>query len=282
MGPGLWLNPVGAAGIRAAYYSAAFILKAVSAGRLDIDPDELDISNVRQVDTEDGSKVGEIIIGDHLPNGAGFTDWISGNWQEVLASTTDSNADPKSFVGSMLGAAHQVKCDSSCYSCLRNYRNMAYHSLLDWRLGVSLLRALQSDKFDCGLGGDFSLSDLAGWVEQATKLRDLFCSSFAAQPRDFGPIPGLVIGNRQVLVVHPLWDAANGSVGRWYGGLHWREPPDARYVQPIAPTCMGLPGIGKANLEAQRGLTFSESASTRVEAVKENIQVAIYVLAAGR
>ena len=205
--PGLWLNPVGAAGIRAAYYSAAFILKAVSAGRLDIDPDELDISNVRQVDTADGSKVGEIIIGDHLPNGAGFTDWISDNWQEVLASTTDSNADSNSFVGSMLGAAHQVKCDSSCYSCLRNYRNMAYHSLLDWRLGVSLLRSLQSDEFDCGLGGDFSPSDLAGWVEQAAKLRDSFCNSFAAQPRDFGPLPGLEIGNRQVLVVHPLWDA---------------------------------------------------------------------------
>ena len=207
VGPSLWLNPVGAARIRAAYYSAAFILKAVSAGRLDIDPDELDISNVRQVDTEDGSKVGEIIIGDHLPNGAGFTDWISGNWQEVLASTTDSNADPKSFVGSMLGTAHQVKCDSSCYSCLRNYRNMAYHSLLDWRLGVSLLRSLQSDKFDCGLSGDFSPADLVGWVELATKLRDSFCSSFPAQARDFGPLPGFEMGRRQVLMIHPLWDA---------------------------------------------------------------------------
>ena len=204
--PGLWLDPVGAAGIRAAYYSAAFVLKAVSAGRLDIDPDELDISNVRQVDTEDGSKVGEIIIGDHLPNGAGFTGWISANWQEVLASTTDSNADPNSFVGSMLGTAHKRNCDSSCYSCLRNFRNMAYHSLLDWRLGVSLLRSLQSDEFDCGLGGDFSPSDLVGWVEQATKLRDSFCSSFAAQARDFGPLPGFEIGNRQVLIVHPLWN----------------------------------------------------------------------------
>lgn len=204
--PGLWLDPVGAAGIRAAYYSAAFILRAVSAERLDIDPDELDISNVRQVDTDDGSKVGEIIIGDHLPNGAGFTGWISDNWQEALASTTDSKGDPTSFVGSILGAAHQARCDSSCYSCLRNYRNMAYHGLLDWRLGISLLRSLQSDEFDCGLGGDFSASDLAGWIEQATKLRDSFCNSFAARPRDFGPLPGLEIGNRQALVVHPLWD----------------------------------------------------------------------------
>ena len=206
--PGLWLNPVGAAGIRAAYYSAAFILKAVSAGELDIDPDELDISNVRQVDSAGGSKVGEIVIGDHLPNGAGFTGWISTNWKKLLASTTDSDADPNSFVGSMLADAHQKDCDSSCYSCLRNYRNMAYHSLLDWRLGVSLLRCLQSDEFDCGLGGDFSASDLAGWVGQATKLRDSFCNSFAAQAREFGPLPGFEMGRRQVLIMHPLWDVS--------------------------------------------------------------------------
>ena len=204
--PGLWLNPVGAAGIRAAYYSAAFILKAVSAARLDIDPDELDISNVRQMDTVDGRKVGEIIIGDHLPNGAGFTEWIRDNWQEVLASTIDSNADPNSFVGSMLGAKHRQQCDSSCYSCLQNFRNMAYHSLLDWRLGISLLRCLHSDKFHCGLNGDFSLPDLADWTEQATKLNRSFCSSFAANDRDFGPLPGFQIGNRQVVIVHPLWD----------------------------------------------------------------------------
>ena len=83
---------------------------------------------------------------------------------------------------------------------------MAYHGLLDWRLGISLLRSLESTQFDCGLGGEFYLPDLEKWDEQARKLRDSFCTSFSAQPCDFGPLPGLEIGGKQVLVVHPLWD----------------------------------------------------------------------------
>ena len=206
---GLMLDPVMEMGTKAAYYSAAFILKAVAAGKLDIDPDEFDISNVRQVELDQGTRVGEIIISDHLANGAGFTAWINEHWQDLLASTTDPNDGTNSFVGTMLGPDHRGDCDSSCYSCLRNYRNMAYHGLLDWRLGISLLHSLQSTGFDCGLGDDFTTPDLDGWLEQAANLRNSFCNSFPAQARDFGPLPGLEIGNRQVLVIHPLWDTSH-------------------------------------------------------------------------
>ena len=205
---GLILDPVVSTGIKAAYYSAAFILKSVSAEKIDIDPDEFDISNVRQITLVDGTKAGEIVINDHLANGAGFTAWIKDNWIDLLASTTGMNSPPNSFIGALLSESHRKTCDSSCYSCLRNYRNMAYHGLLDWRLGISLLRSLQSTGFDCGLRGDFSLPDLEGWHELATNLRDLFCRSFNAIPRDFGqlPVPGLEIEGKPVLVIHPLWD----------------------------------------------------------------------------
>ena len=204
--PGLRLDPAGPAGTKAAYYSAAFIIKAIAAEELDIDPDEFDISNVRQVELGDGSKVGEIVLSDHLANGAGFTNYVSDHWQELLASATSFNAKSDSFVGSVLLPKHRLDCDASCYKCLRNYRNMGYHGLLDWRLGISLLRCLQSESFDSGLGGVFSFPELEGWIEHATKLRDSFSISFSATPRDFGPLPGLEIGNKQVLVVHPLWD----------------------------------------------------------------------------
>ena len=206
---GLMLDPVLGMGAKAAYYSAAFILKAVAAGRLDIDPDEFDISNVRQVKLGQGRNAGEIIISDHLANGAGFTAYVNDNWHDLLASTTDHQAESDTFVGSMLGPDHQTNCDSSCYSCLRNYRNMAYHGLLDWRLGISLLRSLQSTGSDCGLSGDFATPELAGWLDLAANLRNSFCESFPAQARDFGPLHGLQIGNRQVLVIHPLWDASH-------------------------------------------------------------------------
>ena len=205
---GILLDPLASVGVKSAYYSAAFILRVVSAERLDIDPDEFDISNVRQVELVDETKVGEIVINDHLANGAGFTAWIKDRWVDLLESITSTNRPPNSLIGALLSEEHREDCDSSCYSCLRNYRNMAYHGLLDWRLGISLLRSLQSTRFDCGLSGDFSLPDLEGWHELATSLRDQFCRSFEATSRDFGqlPVPGLEIRDKQVLVIHPLWN----------------------------------------------------------------------------
>ena len=205
---GLSLNPVGsqAVGVKAAYYSAAFIVKTIAAELLDIDPDEFDISNVRQVEIAQGERVGEIVISDHLANGAGFTAYVMDNWKALLESAIDSQAPPDTFAGAILKEEHRSDCDSSCYTCLRNFRNMAYHGLLDWRLGVSLLRSLQSSTFQCGLDGAFSTADIEGWMGQAKRLRDSFCRSFQAQPREFGPLPGFTIGSRQVLVIHPLWD----------------------------------------------------------------------------
>ena len=188
---GLRLDPVASAGLKAAYYSAAFIVKAVAASELDIDPDEFDISNVRQIELPSGEKAGEMIVSDHLLNGAGFTAWVRDHWYDLLASITDNNAGPDTFISTMTSQSHRSSCDSSCYTCLRNYRNMAYHGLLDWRLGISLLRELQSAGFRCGLDGDFSTPDLDGWVEQATSLRNSFCGSFHAQTHSFGQLPGL-------------------------------------------------------------------------------------------
>ena len=209
---GLQLHPLArGAGVKAAFYSAAFILRSVAAERLDIDPEELDISNVRVVDLPDGSKTGEIIIADHLANGAGFTAWISNNWKEVLEAVTDASPPSDSFAGSVISTQHRSSCDSSCYDCLRQYRNMSYHGLLDWRLGLSLLRCFESPTFRCGLDGDFSLPDLEGWLSFARSQREAFCSSFKCVPREFGPLPGLEVGQRGVIVVHPLWDTSHPS-----------------------------------------------------------------------
>lgn len=204
---GLQLDPLApGAAVKAAFYSAAFIVRSVVAERLDIDPEELDISNVRSVETPDGDRVGEIVINDRLSNGAGFTGWLYNNWSDTLKSITDPAPQAHTFVGSITSALHRATCDSSCYDCLRQYRNMSYHGLLDWRLGLSLLRCLTSEAFQCGLDGDFSLPDLANWHAFATAQRSGFCTSFGCSPRDFGPLPGFEIGRQQVIIIHPLWN----------------------------------------------------------------------------
>jgi DEAD/DEAH box helicase domain-containing protein len=203
---GLTLNPLEfGASVKAAYYSAAFIIRAAAAEQLDIDPEELDISNVRRFEFPDGGFAGEIIINDHLANGAGFTRWIGAHWRELLDSIV--RPEPESLGAAFVSPAHRSECDSSCPDCLRHYRNMSYHGLLDWRLGLSLLRTLDSPSFRSGINGNFDAPELDDWIDTARSLRDAFVVSFAAaSAREFASLPGLSVGGRNVVVIHPLWN----------------------------------------------------------------------------
>ena len=91
------------------------------------------------------------------------------------------------------------------YDCLFNYRNMPYHGLLDWRLGLAVLRMLENPTYRCGIDGDFSWPELSGWTNTAERLSEEFAAVFELDAERFGPLPGFVIAGRPVLVVHPLW-----------------------------------------------------------------------------
>lgn len=205
---GLTLDPLtpGAA-VKGAYYSAAFVLRSCAADQLDIDPEELEVSNVRSVEIDPGQRVGEIVINDYLPNGAGFTGWLADHWSQVLNDIDRAAPGDGSVVGSLTAIEHSG-CDSSCYDCLRQYRNMSYHGLLDWRLGLHFLRILWSDQHTAGLDGNFQLPELAGWLEHARALRDSFCGAFGVAPRNVGRLWGFDAAERTVILVHPLWNTS--------------------------------------------------------------------------
>ncbi len=212
---GLCLDPlfpsIQGSAIKAAYFSAAFIFRSIAADQLDIDPEEIDISNLRAVPSQPAGFVGELVISDHLANGAGFTRWISGNWLGLLGAATNTQPAQGSVLYNLIRDSHRRDCDSSCYDCLRQYRNMNYHGLLDWRSGLALLRVLADPTETCGIDGVFTNPELTGWLDLAKILRDSFCSSFQCVPRDFGLLPGFTIGRRQVIFIHPLWDASRPS-----------------------------------------------------------------------
>lgn len=207
---GLTLDPLASSSaVKAAYYSAAFILRRVAAEALDTDPEEFDISNVRQVTIDNGVHAGEIVLNDHLANGAGFVRWVADHWGALLASASGGTATPSDFIRDLISERHRRRCDSSGYDCLRQYRNMSYHGLLDWRLGLSLLKCLHSASFAAGLDASFATADLEGWPALAAHLRNSFCTTFRCSPRDLGPLPGFAAGGNVVIVVHPLWDTQN-------------------------------------------------------------------------
>jgi hypothetical protein len=198
-----------AAAVKAAYYSAAFILRSVVAEELDIDPEEIDISSIRAIELDNEIHAGEIIINDHLENGAGFTAWFSqdNNWQNVLNRITEPVHQRDSFMEKLVSAEHANSCQSACYDCICLYRNMSYHGLLDWRQGMSILRILADSTYLCGINGDFSYPELEGWLDFSNSLRSIFCDSFSSCiPAEFGQLHGWIIGGRRVIVTHPLWN----------------------------------------------------------------------------
>jgi DEAD/DEAH box helicase domain-containing protein len=192
-------------GVKASYLSAAFLIRAVASERLDIDPEEIDISQLRRAQIATGEGIAEIVLNDRLPNGSGFVSWLNTNWLCVLSEIV-SPGEENTFAGSLVSPAHQTNCDSAGYDCLQQYRNMTYHGLLDWRLGLSLARCLSDPAFAVGVDGVFTEPELQGWPARARQAREGFCRSFGADAVDFGPLPGLRIGGRTVIVVHPMWD----------------------------------------------------------------------------
>lgn len=201
-------------GVRSAYYSAAFLLQRILADKLDVDPTEIEIADITMRLLEDGTnrRIAEIILTDELPNGSGFVRYLYNNF-EIILSEAINPENTNSYIGKIHSHSHQNKCDDVCYDCLKVYRNMNYHSLLDWRLGLSLLRIMHNPEFRCGADGNFNFIELQNWLLFATKLRDSFFSSFystsqTAVKSDINNLPIIKFGKNQkhiILIVHPFW-----------------------------------------------------------------------------
>ena len=178
------------------------------------------VSNVRQRPLANREFVGEIVLNDFLPNGSGFVAWVESHWKEVLQAALNPSRD--GFARTMLSDSHRRRCEASCPDCLRHYRNMTYHGLLDWRLGLAVLRLLNDPAYQSGLV-PADVPELTGpdsgqnWQSSTRRLRDAFCSAFPnCAARDFGPLCGFTLSNHEVLIIHPLWNTfrPHGLCGR--------------------------------------------------------------------
>ena len=205
--------------VRAAYYSAGFLLTHAVAAELDVDPAELEISSLfrdqQPGQGSDASYFGVLFVNDRLPNGAGFTRWLNDHFATLLGSVL---AGTNPFAGRVLDARHRGRCDSRCPVCLQHFRNMNYHGLLDWRLGLSLtpsagrprlpLRAgrvvLQDPTWTRGPG--VRAARLIDWPTWAGELVGAYCHDFGCTPQAFGRLPGVVDADGgSVVLTTPLW-----------------------------------------------------------------------------
>ena len=200
--------------MKGAYYSATFILRRLATEYLNIDPEELDIGNIVSAEVS-GKKAGEIRLNDRLPNGAGFSSEIGKNKIVTLLQKIKNSKD-SAFIKELYKKEHIEDCSSSCHICLKAYRNIHYHGLLDWRLGISLLQTFIDVDYKCGIDNDFSNPELKDWKKEAKRLRDKFCKDFKGESQEYGYLSGLSIGDKDIIIVHPFWnyDSHEGLLGR--------------------------------------------------------------------
>jgi len=209
-------NLMRSSSIKGAFYSAAFLLQRALADRLDVDPTEIEIAEITRKILSNGRHTAEIVLTDELPNGSGFVRRLHDDFKEYLDLLLH-NPDPAAYTGKIRHQSHVDSCQDACYECLKVYRNMNYHGLLDWRLGLGLLRVLAEPAYKSGADGNFDFPELKDWLEFARKLRDNFAESFGLHIQDEAiPLPNFQHGkNKVVMLVHPFWDLEHWSEDSW-------------------------------------------------------------------
>ena len=200
--------PTKRSAIRAAFFSAAYLLQRVIADQLDVQPEEIEISEKLQKD----KPYPIIYLSDALPNGAGIVSYLTkeGRLEKIIRDIVEFKTR---FMESLKDENHRNKCRTACQDCLLTYSNRGYHHVLDWRLGVGILRLMIDPNYDFGFTEKTrcqypELEDLDELIVAAAKKAnvELNDGEWVKQIRINSYEPGEddIIINK--LFYHPLWD----------------------------------------------------------------------------
>lgn len=202
---GVTLNPAGAEA-RAAWYSFGFLARRAAAVVLDVAESELDVGIQPLMDmrTPFAPPSARIFISDSLENGAGYSTHLGAPAEfENLLRFMLGQAGPASvtFHGPMVGSPHEHECSSSCHRCLRDYGNMPYHPLLDWRLALDMVRLALDPAAAIDLAQPY-------WDALVRRTAGPYFQSLRYNPTS---LAGLPVGhdpgtNEALILIHPLWD----------------------------------------------------------------------------
>ena len=191
---GLCLNPA-VPEARAAWYSFGFMLRRAAAVTLDINESELDlgIQPVLDLTSPFAPPSAKVFISDSLENGAGYS--------THLGDPARFEALLNSILLQRLAPSHDTDCMTSCHRCLREFGNMAYHALLDWRLALDMVRLALDPNAPIDLVG-------SDWQVLLSQVARPYFSGLGLTPTTHA---GLQVGlnqvnNEAVILVHPLWD----------------------------------------------------------------------------
>ena len=219
---GIRANPLRAEG-KAAWYSFSFWVRNVAGRMLDVDPREL-TAGYRALRPDDvADPTAEIFMCDDLENGAGYAYELAlpQRVNELLdhARATGGVSAGETLADQWLARTadeysplgHGAQCDTSCHRCLRDYENMAFHGLLDWRLALEMARIAADASAVVDLASDWAPGVMNPWRSLEATV-DAIASQlgYARFPTADGVWSYVRNDQRRapptvLLVGHPLW-----------------------------------------------------------------------------
>jgi len=213
-------------GLKAAYTSAHVMLRSEYAHLADIDPLEIESCHPQRAVLDDGTTASIMVMNDRAANGSGFVVDMGLRLENrtLMEGLLDAQRGSR-WSQEVVGVDHRTSCRSSCRSCLRMASNHREHGLLDWQLGMALLRVLHLG-WDVGASATSATelattlgrhTETANWMAQTIGdvrlLSTMFSSRTVVHPAiDDGPALPVLLVNRRgatspraLVFVHPLW-----------------------------------------------------------------------------
>ncbi|WP_247216949.1 DEAD/DEAH box helicase [Synechococcus sp. C9] len=239
---GVFADPMTVEG-RAAWYSFAFWLRITASAYLDVDPQELQ-AGFRTL-AQNGRVVGEGFLCDSLENGAGYCNFLANPDQfEAVMTQADIDNDQTIAHRWLNPQAHGRNCDTSCNDCLRDYRNLAYHGLLDWRLALDMARLVKDPSATIDLHSNWG-NFPNPWQSLVTgAISGVFQRLGYGAPVQFGSLTGFVKTSRNNnehrvirIMRHPLWQ---NSHPEWQRAVEITREQYPNYTIEVANPLIAL------------------------------------------
>lgn len=238
---------------KGAFYSAAFLLQRTLADDLDVDPEEIEIAAIEsyllpEKDGVKGRNSASIVLSDELPNGSGFIQQLYNNFGNYINKCI--NPQITDIYNHSIISNQQ--CFDASYSDLKNYRNMNFHPLLDWRLAVGLLRIFSDENYLSGLKDeDYDYPELQNWLDFANTLAQKMAIDFEnIEYKRFSRLHGFCIADTyNVIITHPFWNCST------------HQPNEESNILTKAMISAGLENlylIDTFNLRRRPGLCYGE------------------------
>lgn len=207
--------------LKGAFISWGTLLRKAITDFLDIETTELTVDYfVRRENEDDASVRAGVFMVETLENGAGYTGYIGRTGDEAKREALIAPLLPHGYLYEALTDKSHTSCDCSCYDCLRDYYNQAYHNMLDWRLGLDLAHVAADKTFVPSImekdGYWYPL--LKGRLDALARQKDSGVS-FEEKDESFT----INIRGGTALLVHPFWSSRKISslISRY---RRWKEP----------------------------------------------------------